>query len=119
MLLKHKPKCENNDTTTIKTSPESHICWKKNIFARIHYILGYTQILKLIMKFCFKKTKKDLIMREEEDKDFKNNSICRFCETNIESDKVTDHCHLKGNYRGPAHNTCNINLKQKDSNFLP
>ena len=26
---------------------------------------------------------------------------------------------MTGNYRGPAHNTCNINVKQKDSNFLP
>ena len=25
----HKPKCENNDITTIRTSPESHIQWKK------------------------------------------------------------------------------------------
>ena len=24
----HKPKCENNDITTITTSPESHIFWK-------------------------------------------------------------------------------------------
>ena len=30
-----------------------------------------------------------------------------------------DHCHSTGNYRGPAHNTCNINVKQKDSNFIP
>ena len=35
------------------------------------------------------------------------------------SDKVRDHCHLTGKYRGPAHNTCNINVKQKDSNFIP
>ena len=58
-------------------------------------------------------------MTEEGDKDFKNNNICSFCETNIQSDKVRDHCHLTGNYRGPAHNTCNINVKQKDSNFIP
>ena len=38
---------------------------------------------------------------------------------NIELDKVRDHCHLTGNYRGPAHNVCNINVKQKDSNFIP
>ena len=28
MLLIHKPKCENNDITTIRISPESHIYWK-------------------------------------------------------------------------------------------
>ena len=26
---------------------------------------------------------------------------------------IKDHCHLTGRYRGPAHNTCNINVKQK------
>ena len=46
-------------------------------------------------------------------------NICRFCEKEILSDKVRDHCHLTGKYRGPAHNTCNINVKQKDSNFIP
>ena len=28
--MKQKPKCENNDTPTIKSSPESHIYWKKH-----------------------------------------------------------------------------------------
>ena len=36
MLMLHKPKCENNDITTIRTSPESHFYWKKNIFKRVH-----------------------------------------------------------------------------------
>ena len=36
-----------------------------------------------------------------------------FCE------KVRDHCHLTGKYKGHAHNVCNINVKQKDSNFIP
>ena len=35
------------------------------------------------------------------------------------SEKVRDHFHLTGKYRGPAHSTCNINVKQKDSNFIP
>ena len=40
-------------------------------------------------------------------------------EKNIESDKVRDHCHLTGKYRGPAHSKCNINVTQKQSNFIP
>ena len=71
------------------------------------------------MVFFFKNTKKDIIMTQEDEKDYRNNNICRFCEKNIESEKVRDHCHLTGKYRGPAHNTCNINVKQKDSNFIP
>ena len=30
MLILQKPKCENNDFTTIRASPESNIHWKKN-----------------------------------------------------------------------------------------
>ena len=26
---------------------------------------------------------------------------------------------MTGKFRVPAHNTCNINVKQKDSNFIP
>ena len=32
MLIKHKSKCENNNITTIKTSSESHLNWKKKHF---------------------------------------------------------------------------------------
>ena len=70
------------------------------------------------MAFYFKNTKKDIIMTQE-DEDYKNNNICRFCEKNFESDKVRDLCHLTGKYRGPSHNICNIKVKQKGSNFIP
>ena len=71
------------------------------------------------MSVCFKNTKKDIIMNEQDEEDFRNNNICRFCEKNIESDKVRDHCHLTGKYRGPAHSKCKINVTQEKSNFLP
>ena len=37
----------------------------------------------------------------------------------IQSDKVRDHCHLTGRYRGPAHSNRNINVTQDQSNFIP
>ena len=39
-------------------------------------------------------------------------------EKKIESDKVRDHCHLTGKYRGPAHKICNINVTQKQTSFI-
>ena len=58
-------------------------------------------------------------MTDENEEDFKNDDICRFCEKKIESDKVRDHFHLTGIYRGPAHSICNISVTQKQSNFIP
>ena len=58
-------------------------------------------------------------MTEDDEEDFSNNNICGFCEKNIESDKVRDHCHLTRRYRGPAHSKCNNNVTQDQSNFTP
>ena len=71
------------------------------------------------MAFYFKNTKKDIIMTEKDAEDFRNDNICRFCEKHIESDKVGDHCHLTGKYRGPAHSKCKIKITQDQSNFIP
>ena len=71
------------------------------------------------MAFFFKNTKKNINMTKENEEDYRNNNICRFCEEEISSDKVRDHCHLTGKYRSTSHNVCKINVKQKDSNFIP
>ena len=55
------------------------------------------------MNFSFKNNKKDIIITEEDEEDFDNNNICRFCEKEIICDKVKDDCHMIGKYRGPAH----------------
>ena len=90
--------------------------------------LGYNNVnwfvdevirLEIMMAFYFKNTNKDIIMTQENQEDYKNNNTCQFCEKEILSDKVRDHCHLTGSYRRPAHNTCNINVTQKQSNFIP
>ena len=71
------------------------------------------------MTFYFKTTKKDIIMTEEDEKNYRNNIICRFCENNIEFDKNRDHCHLTRKFRGPADSRCNINIAQDQNNFFP
>ena len=71
------------------------------------------------MAFYFTNTKKDIIMTEEDEEDSRYNNICLFCEKEIIPDKVRDHCQLTGKNRGVAHSTCNINVTQKQSNFIP
>ena len=91
-------------------------------------LLGYNNVdwfvnevfkLEIEMAFYFKNTKKDIIMTEEDEEDYRNNNICRFCEKEIIDNKVRDHCHLTGKYRRSAHSNCNINVTQDQSNFIP
>ena len=56
--------------------------------------------------------KKDLTMSEEEEQ-FQSSNTCWICEKLIDNDdeKVRDHCHVTGKFRGAAHWSCNINLQ--------
>ena len=71
------------------------------------------------MAFCFKNTKKDIIMTEKKEEDFRIKNICWFSKKELLSDKICPHCHLTGKNRGQAHNTCIINFTQDQSNFKP
>ena len=53
---------------------------------------------------------KNLIMTEEEEQ-FQSSNICWICEKPIEDEKVRDHCHITGKFRGTAHWSCSINLQ--------
>ena len=56
---------------------------------------------------------KNLIMGVEESERFEQSNICWICDKLFENNvnKVRDHCHITGKYRGPTHYSCNINLK--------
>ena len=56
---------------------------------------------------------KNLILSEEEEEEFQSSKTCWICEKLIENDdeKVRDHCHITGKFRGAAHWNCNINFQ--------
>ena len=58
-------------------------------------------------------------MTEEDEKRYRQTNICRFCEKETFPDKVRYQFHLTGKNRGPAHNKCKTNVKQKQSSFIP
>lgn len=62
-----------------------------------------------------KSVHKPIIMREIDEKHFSEAKNCYICEGVLESDKVRDHCHLTGRYRGASHYTCNLNLRRQDT----
>ena len=52
---------------------------------------------------------KEMIFTEEDIKHFNNASDCWICGEELGNDRVRDHCHYTGRYRGAAHNKCNLN----------
>jgi len=49
--------------------------------------------------------------------DFDEAVNCHICEQPLGDSKVRDHCHLTGQYRGAAHNSCNLKFHAPD--FIP
>ena len=49
----------------------------------------------------------------EDENNYQNSNDCWICNEKIikNKDKVRDHCHITGEYRGPAHSQCNLKLK--------
>ena len=55
---------------------------------------------------------KEMIFTEEDIKHFNNASDCWICGEELGNDRVRDHCHFTGQYRGPAHNKCNLKYRK-------
>ena len=48
---------------------------------------------------------------------YDNSTLCHICNKELGEDRVRDHCHLSGQFRGAAHEVCN--LKYKVPTFFP
>lgn len=69
---------------------------------------------------------KPMSLSAAEELDFQNSTNCHICQEILGADRVRDHNHLTGEYRGAAHNGCNLNYKfhkenekKKNSFYLP
>ena len=87
------------------------------------FIKHVTELTCKIYKKYYKKPK-IMIFNPKDQKDFQLATICLICEQDLFKDKETgqllkvrDHCHFTGEYRGAAHNECN--LKGKKPLILP
>ena len=72
-------------------------------------ILKEYEHCKKVMKKHFDK---NLIITEEEDQ-YQPSNTCWICKNLVDYDneKIRDHCHVTGKFRGAAHWSCNINLQ--------
>ena len=56
-----------------------------------------------------------MIFTEEDRKQFNKASDFWICGEYLGNDRVRDHCHFTGRYRGPAHNSCNLKYRKPKS----
>jgi len=52
-----------------------------------------------------------LRMTMKDKEDYENATHCHICESELGKDKVLNHCHLTGKFRGAAHNECNLQFR--------
>ena len=50
-------------------------------------------------------------MTIEDENNYQNSQDCWICNKKLDKDKVRDHCHITGKYRGAAHKKCNSELR--------
>ena len=60
----------------------------------------------------FYRRPKPLRLTQEEKNLFSKEVNCHICMGELKTDKVRDHCHFTGQYRGAAHNICNLKCKK-------
>ena len=58
---------------------------------------------------------KDMIFTPENEKEFINALNCWICGEYMGNDRVRDHCHFTGKFRGAACNSCNLKLKRQNN----
>ena len=99
-------------------------CFDDNLFATIldkytaqspdednsqRFISSLEKSIKNIYeKFKYKKNLKWLM---KDMRTYKASTYCHICEGELLNDKVTDHCHLTGKFRGATHNKCNLEYR--------
>ena len=97
-----------------------------------------TRMLRNLYVICSRKLSNwltsTMLLTATELQSFNNATTCPICTKTLGDDKVRDHCHIVGSYRGAAHNECNLmyrisksgwklpvgihNLKDYDGNLI-
>ena len=92
------------------TKPVQIYRGEKAVYKFMEAMLDEVKYCKKVMKKCFNKP---LRMTKDNEKEFQKADKCHICEKKYnETDvRVRDHCHVTGQYRGSAHQDCNLNFR--------
>ena len=79
----------------------------------------FIDTLKKNIKYIYKKFRfpKSMIMTMRDKLVYDNSTLCHICNDELGKDRVCDHCHLSGKFRGATHEICN--LKYMVPKFYP
>ena len=75
------------------------------------FVEKLTEVTKGIYNDFYRRPK-PLRLTQSEQKSFENAVNCHICSRELKEDKVRDHCHFTGQYRGAAHNKCNLQCRK-------
>ena len=113
-LLKKIDTCENDPNKSYTTKINKHIPSGYSIFT----YCSFDESKKYSTKIINYEKKKNILLTPEEKKDYDDQKVCYICKKEFDNNdndkkqqKVRDHCHYTGKYRGAAHNICNLRYK--------
>ena len=132
-LLKPISRCEPNPEISSTTKYQKHEpisfsyyikCFEDTVcdleprtYTGEDAIEKFIEWLEKDVKYISNIRKENMIFGKKEAEDFNNATDCWICKGELGPDKVRDHCHLTGRYRGAPHNQCN--LKYRKLPFTP
>ena len=87
--------------------------FKEEKMQSIDLLKQFLKKVIIVTKVIKKHFNKNLVMSAEDEQRFQSSNKCWICDKlfNVGDNKVKDHCHVTGKYRGSAHWSCNINIK--------
>ena len=74
----------------------------------IWWVINQNKQIKEIITNSFNN---ELIMTAQDKEIYINSQIFWICIKELNAEKVRDHCHIRGKFRGAAHNQCNLKLR--------
>ena len=132
-LIKPIESCEPNPQSSYTKKYQKHQpisfsyyikCFDDNVFIQepktytgLDAMQKFVESLEKDIKETANIPKVDMIFGKEEAERFNKETKCWICKEDLNDDKVRDHCHFTGRYRGAAHNKGN--LKYKKPKLIP